>query len=130
MHAGNQVDGPSRSPDIVLLAADWPERALLRAQLIEEGFEVEASDDWPAMHRALSPRWMPQVAVVDLKDLRNPEAAVGELGRILGPDRVLVLTGSGTMHGADIDRLGVRALRRPMEIGEIVRTIAAMVHRP
>jgi len=27
-------------PDIVLLGAEWPSRALLRAQLIEEGFDV------------------------------------------------------------------------------------------
>lgn len=113
----------------MLLAADWPERALLRAQLIEEGFEVEAADDWATVQRGLSPRWLPQIAVIDLKDLPNPEGVVGELGRILGPGRVLVLTGSGTMHSADIGRLGVRALRRPMEIGEIVRTIAAMLHR-
>ena len=31
-------------PDIVLLSADWPSRALIRAQLLEEGFEVVATD--------------------------------------------------------------------------------------
>src|SRR5262245_27963580 len=34
-------------PDIVLLGAEWPTRALLRAQLAEEGYNVLATDRWP-----------------------------------------------------------------------------------
>src|SRR5262245_30111410 len=30
----------TKPPDVLLLSAEWPERALLRAQLIEEGYEV------------------------------------------------------------------------------------------
>jgi hypothetical protein len=33
-------------PDIVLLAGDWQPRALIRAQLIEEGLEVVATNTW------------------------------------------------------------------------------------
>lgn len=29
-----------KPPDVIVLGAKWPERALLRAQLIEEGHEV------------------------------------------------------------------------------------------
>jgi hypothetical protein len=35
-------------PDIVLLAAEWQPRALIRAQLIEEAFEVVATDRYLA----------------------------------------------------------------------------------
>jgi hypothetical protein len=31
----------------MLLSVEWPERALLRAQLIEAGYEVAAIDAWP-----------------------------------------------------------------------------------
>jgi hypothetical protein len=36
-----------RPPDVIVLGPEWPERALLRAQLIEEGYEVVAVDAWP-----------------------------------------------------------------------------------
>ena len=32
---------------VVLLAAEWQTRAPLRAQLIESGFAVTATDTWP-----------------------------------------------------------------------------------
>jgi hypothetical protein len=36
-----------KPPDVIVIGAEWPERALLRAQLIEEGHEVIAVDTWP-----------------------------------------------------------------------------------
>jgi hypothetical protein len=36
-----------KPPDVMVLGAEWPERVLLRAQLIEEGHEVVAIDAWP-----------------------------------------------------------------------------------
>ena len=36
---------PSMQPDVVLLDAQWPRRAPLRAQLIDEGYEVVATID-------------------------------------------------------------------------------------
>jgi hypothetical protein len=36
-------------PDIVILAVEWESRALLRAQLIEEGFDVAATNTWSMM---------------------------------------------------------------------------------
>ena len=39
----------------MLLAPEWPERALLRAQLIEEGYEVVAVDAWPIPGFTASP---------------------------------------------------------------------------
>jgi hypothetical protein len=36
-----------KPPDVILLGPEWPERALLRAQLIEDGYDVVAIDAWP-----------------------------------------------------------------------------------
>ena len=44
----------------------------MRAQLIEEGFEVVATDTWPMMRRHLRPGSKPQLAIVDLKGLPDP----------------------------------------------------------
>ena len=41
------------SPDIVLLASDRRTRAPLRAQLVEDGFHVIATDTWPTMREHL-----------------------------------------------------------------------------
>ena len=41
----------SRQTDIVLLGAERQTRALLRAQLIEEGLDVLATDTWPMMRQ-------------------------------------------------------------------------------
>ena len=37
----------SAAPDMLLLASEWSDRALLRAQLLKEGYEVVAVDAWP-----------------------------------------------------------------------------------
>jgi len=54
-----------RPPDIVLLSADRHTRAPLRAQLIEDGFEVVATDTWPMMREQLRPGSKPRLAIVD-----------------------------------------------------------------
>jgi hypothetical protein len=41
------------SADIVLLATDGQPRTLIRAQLIEEGFDVAGTDSWPMMRGTL-----------------------------------------------------------------------------
>ena len=63
------VKNAVRPPDIVLLATEWQPRALLRAQLIEEGFEVLATDTWTTMRRYLRPGSKPLLAIVDLQGL-------------------------------------------------------------
>ena len=39
--------GAAAPPDIILIGAEWRDRAMLRAQLIEEGYDVLALDEWP-----------------------------------------------------------------------------------
>jgi ActR/RegA family two-component response regulator len=111
-------------PDIVLLATEWQPRALIRAQLIEEGFEVVATDTWPMMRRHLRPGMEPRLALVDLKALPNPEGVLRDLRVMMKPERVLVLTAMGTVSSAAVERLGFHALPRPTVIEHIVRAAA------
>jgi hypothetical protein len=111
-------------PDIVLLAPEWRTRALVRAQLIEEGLEVVAIETWPAMRRQLRPRLKPKLAIVDLKDLPSPDRVLDDLRVLMKPDRVLVLAAMGTIAPADIERLGFRVQRRPFAVGDVVRAAA------
>src|SRR5215831_1386362 len=98
------------TPDIVLLGADWQPRALIRAQLIEEGFDVVATDTWPMMRRHLRPGSKPRLAIVDLKGLPHPDMVLNDLRVLMNPSRVLVLTAIGTIPPPDIERRGFRAL--------------------
>jgi hypothetical protein len=110
-------------PDIVLLGVDWQARALLRAQLIEEGFDVVATDDWAAMRRQLRPGAKPRQAIVDLKSLPNPRQVLDDLRVLMKPDRVLVIGAIGTGEAQEIAHLRFRAVSRPIVIDDLVKAI-------
>jgi hypothetical protein len=68
-------------PDILLLGAEWPERALVRAELIEAGYDVVAIDAWPIPSQYRQPGVKPRVAIVDLQGL--PREVVAAAARVL-----------------------------------------------
>lgn len=107
-------------PDIVLLAAEWRPRALLRAQLIEEGFDVLATDTWDTMRRHLGPGSKPRLAIVDLQGLPAPDRVLGDLQILMKPHRVLVLAAWGTVAPDEIRARGFNVVRRPIQIGSVV----------
>jgi hypothetical protein len=114
-------------PDIVLLGTEWQPRALIRAQLIEEGFDVVATDSWPMMRRQLRPGSKPLLAIVDLQGLPDPEEVLDGLRVLMKPERVLVLMAIGTVEAAEIERVGFRTLSRPILIEEVVNTAAKAI---
>jgi hypothetical protein len=107
-------------PDIVLLGTKWQARALLRAQLIEEGFEVVAVDTWPLMRRHLRPGLKPRLAIVDLQGLPEPERVLDDLRILMDPRAVLILSGIGTVAPNKVEDLGFHVLHRPVTIGSVV----------
>src|SRR5262245_9164442 len=106
--------------DIVLISADWKPRALIRAQLLEEGYDVVATDEWSDARRALRSMKKPKMLIVDLEDLAEPAAVLHEAGQYLDPDRVIVLGGLGTLPAADIEAQGFRVIARPFAISDVV----------
>src|SRR5262249_21424457 len=113
-------------PDVVILGADRLTRAPLRAQLIEDGFEVIATDTWPMMRRHLRPGERPRLAIVDLHELPDGDDVLRDLRVLMRPDRVLVLAAPGSIGADDIERLGYRVLRRPVSIGDVVSAARSM----
>ena len=109
--------------DIVLLDVEWPSRALLRAQLIEEGFDVLATDTWATMRRYLRPGSKPHLAIVDLQGLPLPEHVLKELKVLMPPGRVLVLSALGTVDREELDRLGFRHVKRPIVVADVVAAV-------
>src|SRR5919198_4948518 len=116
-------------PDIVLLASEWQPRALLRAQLIEEGFEVVATNSWAAMRRHLRPGSKPQLAIIDLKGLPHADDVLRDVRVLMKPDRVLVLTAMGTIAAEEVAALGFRSVSRPIALGDVVRHAAAAIEK-
>jgi DNA-binding response OmpR family regulator len=111
-------------PDIVLLGADWRSRALLRAQLIEEGYEVLATDSWPMTRRMLRPGSQPKLVIVDLYDLEQPADVLRSMRVLMKPDCVIVLNALAALTDAEIEQLGFRVMERPIRIKEVVDAAA------
>jgi hypothetical protein len=107
-------------PDMVLLATAREPRALIRAQLIEEGFEVVATDSWTTARAFLRPGSKPRLVIVDLQDLPEPDHVLADLQVLMKPEQVLVLAALATVPPQDIDRLGFRSVKRPVSISSIV----------
>jgi DNA-binding response OmpR family regulator len=117
------------APDVLLLASAWPERALLRAQLIEEGYEVVAVEAWPLPKLYRVPGMEPRLLLVDLQGLPRPRETLAELWQVGGPTRVLVVTALGTVTADEARALGFDTIQRPATIGQIVTAVAALLGR-
>jgi len=116
-------------PDIVLLGVEWQSRALIRAQLIEEGYDVVAVDTWPDLRRHLRPGAKPRLAVVDVKGLPNPDDVLEGLRVLMKPDRVIVLTALGTLAPSNVDRFGFRLVPRPIAIEGVAAAVREQIGR-
>ncbi len=107
-------------PDIMLIGAQWRDRALLRAQLIEAGYDVVAIDGWPMPALYLRRPMTPRALIVDLAGLPEPRAALDQIRLVIPPERVLIIAAIATMAVEDIRRLGYHVMTRPVIIGHIV----------
>lgn len=116
-----------KRPDVILLGAAWPERALLRAQLIEEGLDVVAVDAWPIPRLYRRPEMKPRLLVIDLHELPEPRAVLDELRVVLPPQRVLVIAALGTLETREIAQIGYRVIDRPTSVRDVVRAVREML---
>jgi DNA-binding response OmpR family regulator len=111
--------------EILLIAADWQFRALLRAQLLEEGFEVKS---WPSLENALvflirggEP---PQAIVLDTESVCVESRIVSDLWRLADMAPLLLCTGAGGR--AELDGMQLppsMILVRPFRIRDVVREV-------
>jgi hypothetical protein len=114
-----------RSVDVLLVAAQWPERALLRAELIEAGCEVIAVDALQAAGSRVNPR----VAVIDLRELPNPRVDLETARSIVAANCTIIITGLATLSVDELRQEGYEVIARPTSIKEIVTATLALLHR-
>jgi DNA-binding response OmpR family regulator len=120
--------GP-KPPDVIVIGAEWPGRALLRAQLIDEGLEIVAVDSWPIPRRYRRHEMKPRILLIDLHGLPRPRETLDEVRGVLPPERVLVVTALGSLAASDVRALGFNVIERPVSIGQIVARSAALLSR-
>ena len=110
---------------ILVAGKDWQARALLRAQLLEEGFEVDAHDTIRGALAALEPdAKLPDLLVADISASDDPSADVEALSawsrRIptwIIASRTFVVEKGLRGHGFEM------ILLRPVDVGELVDQI-------
>jgi CheY-like chemotaxis protein len=112
-------------PRILITGKDWTSRALLRAQLIEEGFDVEAYEDVQAgVDRLWSSADMPSLLVVDLFESMNQVEDMATLSHWAKLLPIWILVGHGTAEAGALEGQGFeRVLFRPLDVGKLVQEI-------
>jgi DNA-binding response OmpR family regulator len=118
-----------RPPDVIVLGPEWPERALLRAQLIEEGYEVVAVDAWPIPRLYRRSGMKPRVLLIDLHELPKPRETLDEVRVVVPAERVLIITALGSLTAKEVKGLGFNVIERPVTIGQIVAATGALLSR-
>ena len=110
---------------ILLAGKDWTARTLLRAQLIEEGFDVEAYEDaQTAGKRLLASQAMPDLFLADLSESENPAEDVSRLSQWSKLVPIWVMAGHGFIDAEALEGRGFeKVLFRPVDIGKLVRQI-------
>jgi nucleoside-diphosphate-sugar epimerase len=103
---------------------------LLRAQLLEEGYDVFAVDDWHALRQTLRPGAKPRLVIVDLQGLGQPMKVLNDLRILMDPDHVIVLAASGTVPAGEVAKLGYRVLTRPVSVRDVVTAAAEILGPP
>ena len=117
---------------ILIAGRDWQSRALLRAQLLEEGFEVEAyeivSDALSALTTGVS---RPELLIADVSsgddpsaDLEALSAGSSKIPMWIIASRAYRLEKGLLTHGFEI------ILLRPVEVGELVERIKQRLAAP
>ena len=110
---------------VFLVGKDWKARALLRAQLLEEGLEVEAHETAGDALKSLERQaYLPALLIADLSASDNPNAEVNQLASRADHIPIWIIA-SRTLHvqGA-LERRGFEAVVfRPVDVGELVSRI-------
>jgi len=110
---------------ILIAGKDWQARALLRAQLLEEGFEVEAHETILEALATLSPEThLPDLFIADISASDDPSADVEALSAWARkvPTWIIASRSYIVERGLRGHGFGM-ILLRPVDVGELVDQI-------
>jgi CheY-like chemotaxis protein len=114
---------------VILAGKDWQARALVRAQLLEEGVEVEA---YPSAGEALESvsEILPALLVADLTESEDPAGEIEQLAPWTRQFPVWILAGRNLIAGKSLRGRGFEMiLFRPLDAGELVEQIKRRIEQ-
>ena len=114
---------------VLLVGKDWPSRALVRAQLLEEGVDVEAYEtSRDALNTLTSLGDLPQLLVADLHGNARPEAEIDALSKWGGLMSIWVISSRVLRLDRNLGDAGIeRLLARPVDVKRLVEEIKQRV---
>jgi CheY-like chemotaxis protein len=108
---------------VILIGKGWQSRALVRAQLIEEGVDVEAYLTASAAMEGTG-ELLPALLVADLSESDNPAEEISELAEWTRQIPVWIIAGRDLIAGKLLRGRGFEMiLLRPIDLGELVEQI-------
>jgi DNA-binding response OmpR family regulator len=115
---------------VILIGKDWQARALVRAQLMEEGVDAEAyltaSEAMDGMGEHL-----PALIVADLAASQDLETEINKLARWVRQIPVWIIAGRDLISGRLLRGRGFEmVLYRPIDVGELVEQIKRRIAQP
>ena len=116
---------------VLIAGKDWHSRALLRAQLLEEGFEVEAHGTIPDALAMLTPGTdFPDLLVADFSASDEPSADVEALSAWSGKFPIWIIASRTYIVEKGLGGRGFEVtLLRPVDVGELVDQIKQRLER-
>jgi len=109
---------------VLIVSPDWRSRALLRAQLLEEGCVVGAYESLRDAATVLGSRSLePGLLVADISEDGHQDE-IDRLADTAGRLPVWVIAGHSTVNEAELRRRGFeRVFFRPVDVGKLVEAI-------
>jgi CheY-like chemotaxis protein len=116
---------------ILIAGNDWQSRALLRAQLLEEGFEVEAHESISDALSTLKPGTsVPELLIADISMSDDPAADVEALSAWSRKIPTWIIASRTYIIEKDLRGHGFEMiLLRPIDVGELVDQIKQRLER-
>ncbi len=118
--------------EVVLAGKEWKARALLRAQLIEEGLDVEAHESVGAALESLEPSpILPGLLIADLASSDDPSADVDQLASWTGQIPIWIIASRAMIVEKSLKGRGFEmVLFRPLDLHELVDQIKQRLDNP
>lgn len=115
---------------VILIGKNWQARALVRAQLIEEGVDAEAYLSATVAMEG-SGELLPALIVADLAASDDVAAEIDELAKWTRQIPIWIIAGRDLISGKLLRGRGFEmVLYRPIDVGELVEQIKRRIEEP
>ena len=112
-----------------MIGPEWPVRALLSAQLIEEGRKVVPVGTWPPPRFYFRAPAKPRAVIVDLHGMPDAQRLISELPALAPPESILVIASLSSVPVEDLRRRGFHVITRPTSIRDVTAAVDRILAR-